>query len=170
MTKEKAIEILEEIIDEGWLISDLEKCVAIDACEMAIEALRKDPCEDAISRQAVLDKKELVELEDGQSFYCISLEDVETLPPVTPQPKWISISERLPEKFESVNCTCHSLIDDREDWVVETYYIPQPSVSPYSDWGNIPMLNSGDCEVIAWMHRDIPKPYKAESEGEDTND
>ena len=47
----------------------------------------QEPCEDAISRQAVLDKKELVELEDGQSFYCISPEDVETLPPVTPQPK-----------------------------------------------------------------------------------
>lgn len=42
---------------------------------------------DLISRQAVLNKKELVELEDGQSFYCISPEDVETLPPVTPQPE-----------------------------------------------------------------------------------
>ena len=47
---------------------------------------------DCISRQAVLDKKELIELEDGQSFYCISPEDVETLPSVNPQPKtghWI---------------------------------------------------------------------------------
>lgn len=43
MTREKAIEILKEIIDEGWLISDFEKCVAIDACEMAIEALKQEP-------------------------------------------------------------------------------------------------------------------------------
>ena len=77
---------------------------------------------------------------------------------------WIPVSERLPKAFEFVNCTCHSLVDDREDWVVETVYIPQSSDSPYSDWGNIPMLNSGDCEVIAWVHRDIPEPYKAESE------
>jgi len=59
----------------------------------------QEPCSDAISRQAALDKKELVELEDGQSFYCISPEDVETLPPVTPQPKtgrWI-MYERLRE-------------------------------------------------------------------------
>ena len=42
MTREKAIEILKEIIDEGWLISDFEKCVAIDACEMAIQALEKE--------------------------------------------------------------------------------------------------------------------------------
>lgn len=76
--------------------------------------------------------------------------------------KWIPVSERLPKKFEFVNCTCHSLIDDREDWVIETVYVQQPPDSPYSDWGNIPMLNMGDCEVVAWMHRDIPKPYKAE--------
>ena len=43
MTRGKAIEILKEIIDEGWLISDFEKCVAIDACEMAIQALEKEP-------------------------------------------------------------------------------------------------------------------------------
>lgn len=43
MTREKAIEILKEIIDEGWLISDFEKCVAIDACEMATQALEKEP-------------------------------------------------------------------------------------------------------------------------------
>ena len=77
---------------------------------------------------------------------------------------WIPVSERLPKPFSYVNCTCHSLIDDREDWVVETCYVPQPSNSPYSDWGNIPMLNKGDCEVVAWVYREIPKPYKAESE------
>ena len=87
------------------------------------------------------------------------------MPSITPQePRWIPVSERLPEPFEFVNCTCHSLIDDREDWVVETCYFPQLHNSPYSDWGNIPMLNSCECEVIAWMHRDIPEPYKAESE------
>lgn len=80
------------------------------------------------------------------------------------EPKWIPVSERLPEPFSYVNCTCHSLIDDREDWVVETFYLPLPPDSPYSDWGNIPMLNWGECEVIAWMYRDIPEPYKAESE------
>lgn len=86
------------------------------------------------------------------------------------QNRWIPVSERLPMPFEFVNCTCHSLIDNREDWVVETGYIPQPSDSPYSDWGNIPMLNNGDCEVVAWIHRDIPKPYKAESEVKNETD
>lgn len=76
--------------------------------------------------------------------------------------RWIPVSERLPKVFEFVNVTCHSLIDDRDDWVAETVYIPQPSDSPYSDWGNIPMLNWGECEVVAWMHREIPEPYEAD--------
>lgn len=39
--EEKAIEALNEIIDEGWLISDMEKCTAIDACEFAIDRIQK---------------------------------------------------------------------------------------------------------------------------------
>jgi hypothetical protein len=60
---------------------------------------------DLISRQAVLDKKELIELEDGQSFYCISPEDVETLPPVNPQPTghWV----RWYEQKENDGCIEH---------------------------------------------------------------
>lgn len=39
--EEKAIKTLNEIIDEGWLISDMEKCIAIDACEFAIDRINK---------------------------------------------------------------------------------------------------------------------------------
>ena len=121
---------------------------------------------DVISRQAAIDAInkafERVFAWDGTSP--LGDKVLENVPSAQPEQRWIPVSERLPMEFEFVNCTCHSLIDDREDWVVETVYIPQPSDSPYSDWGNIPMLNSGDCEVVAWVHRDIPKPYKAESE------
>ena len=41
MTIDKATNILNEIIEEGWLISDMEKCIAIDACEFAIDTMRK---------------------------------------------------------------------------------------------------------------------------------
>ena len=78
MTSEEAIGNLKYAI--RW--NDMPKK---EALEMAIKALEQEPCENTVSRQAVLDKKELVELEDGQSFYCISPEDVETLPPVTPK-------------------------------------------------------------------------------------
>ena len=42
MTREKAIEILKEIIEEGRLISDMEKCTAIEACEMGIQAIEEN--------------------------------------------------------------------------------------------------------------------------------
>ena len=56
------------------------------------EAIAEQHSDDCVSRQAVLDTKVLIELPDGQSFYCISPEDVEELPPVTPTRKtgkWI---------------------------------------------------------------------------------
>jgi len=85
MTREEAISILHGIRADNLNFDDLYTKDKYNALSMAIKALEQEPCEDAISRQAVLDKKELVELEDGQSFYCISPEDVETLPSVTPQ-------------------------------------------------------------------------------------
>lgn len=83
------------------------------------------------------------------------------------EPKWIPVSEKLPEPYMYVNATCRSLIDDREDWVIETLYLPIPKEANkhgYSDWGNIPMLNCGEAEVIAWVERIIPQPYKTENE------
>ena len=84
-----------------------------------------------------------------------------------PSGKWIPVNERLPEPYMFVNATCRSLVDDREDWVIETVYLPIPkevNKHGYSNWGNIPMLNWGEAEVIAWVERVIPQPYKAESE------
>lgn len=138
-------------------------------------SLGQAPCEGAVSKKAVgyIIKSHIHEIitESGTdknahtNAVLRAINNlVDAMPSVTPTQTWISVSERLPKEFSYVNCTCHSLIDDREDWVVETCYIPQLPNSPYSDWGNIPMLNSCECEVIAWMYRDIPKPYKAESE------
>lgn len=149
MTRKEAIKYLKYLKIIGFSENKINEI---------IKALEQEPCGDAISRQTVLDMMQMKMC--GKELYKV----VYDLPSVTPTHKWILVSERLPKEFEFVNCTCHSLIDDREDWVVETVYIPQPQISPYSDWGNIPMLNSGDCEVVAWMHRDIPKPYKSESE------
>lgn len=91
MTREEMKE-LKGLAASMGLYDDKNPCKRAVILGKAIKALEQEPCKDAISRQAVLDKKKLVELEDGQSFYCISPEDVETLQPVTPQPKsgeWI---------------------------------------------------------------------------------
>ena len=122
---------------------------------------------DLISRQAVENITwEEPSYSDPLNVLTEVREKVRALPSVENKGEWIPVSERLPEKFRFVNCTCHSLIDDREDWVVETVYIPQPPNSPYSDWGNIPMLNDKECEVTAWVYREIPEPYKADMRGD----
>ena len=99
-----------EIIDSACNRILEQKPKLLQALEQekgAYNALVKNiQCSDAISRQAVLDKKELVELEDGQSFYCISPEDVETLPSVNPQPKtghWI-FDEILDKHYYCSEC------------------------------------------------------------------
>ncbi len=171
MTREEIIDELEEQISR-CLKENSKDCKkifhflsnALDSIEMWKDS------DDAVSREDVHDMLINIVPFRGDSFEvwmhkaCSKLTGLQSVYPKAKEPKWIPVSERLPETFEFVNCTCHSLIDDREDWVIETVYVPQPSNSPYSDWGNIPMLNVGACEVVAWMHRDIPKPYKAESE------
>lgn len=97
------------------------------------------------------------------------LKELKQLRKQTKKGHWIPVSERLPKPYTYVNATCRSLADDRENWVVETMYLPIPKENDeqgYSDWGNIPMLNLGKAEVIAWMERKMPEPYKADNRTE----
>lgn len=82
--------------------------------------------------------------------------------------QWIPVSERVPDDMCHVWLTCISNVDDREPWVCDGFYNPYYHGTKYSRWGNIPMLNWGEAEVIAWMEQDIPTPYSAQ-EGEQTD-
>ena len=176
MTREEAIEYLKRA---DTTVGKKTKTRTAEALDMAIKALEQEPCEDAISRQAVntlVDElaraisDERCCMPRGRSTGAI-LKNILDLPPIksnSEKPnKWIPVNEKLPKPYSYVNCTLRSLIDDRASWVVETFYLPQPKISPYSDWGNIPMLNCGKCEVVAWMYRKIPEPYKAEGSGKE---
>lgn len=173
MTKEEVISTLKVWVERDKAMEYADREENIEIYKMAIKALEQQSSEDCISRayiESIVEELENICI-NGDDYILSLLSDIKNAPSVTPQPNksenptsWIPVTERLPKAYEFVNCTCHSLIDDREDWVIETVYVPQPSDSPYSDWGNIPMLNSGDCKVVAWMHRDIPEPYKAERE------
>ena len=85
MTREEAIKELTELLPEEFLSE------YVDAIKMGIEALKQQPCEDVISRQAVLEVirkchcEEWVKADIGAP--------IEALQSVTPQPKmgrWIS--------------------------------------------------------------------------------
>ena len=95
MTNKEAIKWLK--VEASYIESDIGHGKEIlEAYDMAIEALKQEPCEDAISRQAVLDAMR------GLTRWCVRSEDgkfnnvgllyddvmfgIDKLPPVTPQP------------------------------------------------------------------------------------
>lgn len=117
---------------------------------------------------AEIQKMQDLEFSEIQKAYEIGKEEGSSEKPN----KWIPVSERLPKPYTWVYATCKSLVDDRENWVIDTCYVPLPKEynSKYSDWGNIPMLNWGQAEVIAWMEWIIPEPYNASPTGAEGSD
>ena len=113
--------------------------------------MNKRECEDAISRQAVLDVVEnscldLGEYEDTEAFCYM----IRSLPLVTPTQNWIPVSERLPEKGVEVLATT--------EW-------GEVTIAMYcvTDW----LIHEGDTnaetdDIIAWMP--LPESYKESEE------
>ena len=74
-----------------------------EAIKVAIKDLEQEPCEDAISRQAVLD------LVNADWKYEGLEESINSLPPVTPQPKmgqWLSCVEEYGKPVKWVCSSC----------------------------------------------------------------
>lgn len=81
----------------------------------ALEKIDQEPCEDCISRQAVL---EIIEREEfkGDALY-----EIEKLPSVSPQQnKWIPCSERLPEVGGEV-LVCYDFKGKRSVYIADFY-------------------------------------------------
>ena len=110
MTREEAINIMSQMIkDEEGFLSDN----TVEAHKMAIQALSQEPCDDAISREAALEKM----ADYVASGYADSAEDFEEysriicqLPSVTPQKhgKWIvhpEIETSTPEYLMFYECS-----------------------------------------------------------------
>ena len=79
MTREEAVNILKDW--DGYFIGHSSDDV-YNALDMAIKALEKEPCEDAISRKAVIDT-----LAKTGGIRGDALKALYDLPHVTPQPK-----------------------------------------------------------------------------------
>lgn len=180
MTREEELDWLYRLRSEIYVYMPKEWLIPMnDALDMAIKALEQEPCGDSISRQAVLELVGDYDLSMGQVVKAIH-----ALPPVTPQPKtdkenihrereqaymqgyedackkyrqepkWIPVSEKLPEDYELV------LFSTKTDRVFEGRYFADNTDHQWYAfrdecfaWNNV---------VTAWMP--LPKPYKAESE------
>lgn len=146
----------------GKSMTDMVKTLALDR---TIEALEQEPCEDAISRQAVNKLvDELARAISDERCYIPQrsrstgtiMQDILNLPSVTPQSKighWIPVTERLPEENTTVLGTtkCDDLY----------------KTELYDDCGEKKWYANGnfDVPIVAWMP--LPESYKAESEAKD---
>ena len=79
MTREEAIEVLKDIYN----YTRFDTYITNEERTMAIKALEQEPCEDCISRQAVLDI--FAEKADTTRPYSEAWETVKKLPSVNPQ-------------------------------------------------------------------------------------
>ena len=91
MTKEEAIAFGKRVIDLGF------KGETQAFCELAIKALEQEPCEDAISREAML----LLQVEYAEDMSATKFwrmrDDIRSLPPVTSKEKTGHWIENAPE-------------------------------------------------------------------------
>ena len=147
----------------------------------ALPSVTPQPCEDAISRQALLNatvNKNSIWNKTTDS----KGENLETiiskLPPVTPQPRWIPVSERLPKELEPVNITWinhnpesyYADIKDKPFTATGVYFNGQwywwstlctDILAEYSH--NYDDIIDDDIEITAWMP--LPEPYNADMRG-----
>ena len=76
-------------------------------------------------------------------------------------PHWIPVTEPPKSDFMPYYATCRSKVDDRENWVIEGMY------TKYSGWEYPPMVRDDRAEIIAWMPKELPEPYKGVTDGDD---
>lgn len=123
MTREDAFEIWLPIIKMG--VKSMPECS--EALDMAIKALKQEPCKDAISRQAALSHKVYTETEEGWSGYTVDADIIENLPPVTLAEKvgqWIDaeVLDKIKAEINSPNRgTCDYFIVDRIEEIIDKY-------------------------------------------------
>ena len=117
---------------------------------------KNDLAVDCISRADVL---QILLDYDYANENALVIKDIKALPSVTSQePRWISVSEKLPKDFETVIAS-----------VDKGYVYPEARYSKEKGWewayeSGAEIWKKIECDVIAWMP--LPKPYEPQ-ESED---
>ena len=94
MTREEVIKVLKKLRQDG-IIADTD----------LVSALEQEPCDDAISRQKVIEILNHQRFGIQKMSWDIISEKISELPSVTPKQKWIPVSERPPEQYKEVIVT-----------------------------------------------------------------
>lgn len=103
-------------------------------------------CEHMVSREAVLEAVK-------NNYRMAAIDVIEKLPPVTPKPRWIPVSERLPEADEYVGNVAKYYLVQNE---YRDIFVARYTHSGY--WEQIYQLKPCADEIVAW--KPLPEPYK----------
>lgn len=137
MTNEEAIKWLN--VEASYIEADVGNGKEIlEAYDIAIEALEQKPCEDCISRQAVIDLKTIAPIApvmNGEAVHyeeVVFVRDLKELPSVTPQPKvgeWLEkeINSDKIEEWQSARCS----ICDKYHTTPYMYYFSHYEYCPH---------------------------------------
>ena len=158
MTREEMKELTGLAASMG-LYDDKNPCKRAVILGKAIKALEQEPCEDAISRQAVLEKQVYTETEEGWSGYTVDAEYIKSLPSVQPKQKtgeWIPVSERLPE--EKINPITQDFYEYQCTFFNDGIYDVRSYKFGKGHWWHGAGIM--DDYVVAWRQR--PEPYMME--------
>lgn len=128
--------------DKDKLLLEVNKTICNN-----LKALKQEPCGDAISRQAVLDKAYAYGNGLEPEGYCVDVDDIQALPPVTPQPKQIPVGEGLPKK-EGLYLV--SVKNEHERRYSKTCWFTK-----YQNW-------FARQDVVAWMS--LPAPFEPQKD------
>ena len=124
-----------------------------EAKQMAIKALEQEPCEDAISRQAVIDSlhSKFADGFDSDRWWnsMSVLYAINKVPPVNPTKTghWIPVREKMPEDGQYV------LFCDIDNDIMVGYHVKGRPDTHFSQDGTYEDMKN----VRAWMH--LPKPF-----------
>ena len=101
-------------IDGDYIEGNYRECLYDDIISLPSVTSGSTSCDDAISRQMVLDKAVYTETEEGWSGRTVDVKDIEALPPVAPQQKigkWIIVDDC--EHFIAKCSECGRIEDSR---------------------------------------------------------
>lgn len=133
------------------------------------QAKRDLLCEDCISRAEALKHSHIEYDDDGEGHRVVYAEDIENLPSVTPERKWIPVKLRPltdEEQKEVPDYCCMAdcpMPDDGEEILVTTKYgIVEKDECGFDDGYYLDSGYDWQTDIAAWMP--LPEPYKAERE------
>ena len=164
VSRKAAIDALMEevrLVDGYYVENDevIDKDDAIEAIRL-LPSAQSEPCEDAVSREAVSSWLKQYGQDVLHGKYKFSLmyiwKNLMDLPSVQHEQHWIPVSERLPDEYGEYLVTKHTI-----GWNCEEYV--SNDIAYFDNDG----FHKADM-VIAWMS--LPEPYRAERRTDELGD